>query len=209
MLKYGGNGMRAQMTWLAALVLMLAGLSVLAACAQKPVGTVVAEPAAWASEAGDQLEPGDEIEVQFLYWPELDDTQQIRRDGRISLQLVENIQAAGLTPEELSQKLEDLHKDKLKEPAIKVILRERAARQVMVGGEVEQPGAIELAGSMTPLEAIMAAGGFKRLSADISKVVVFRQREGRRLATRVDLMNPDQVPFFLKPNDVIYVPPSY
>ncbi|EMG37126.1 periplasmic protein involved in polysaccharide export [Desulfocurvibacter africanus PCS] len=207
MLKYGGNGMRAQMTLLAALsLLLLAGLF---ACAQKPAGVVTKEPMAWTSEAGDQLEPGDEIEVQFLYWPELDDTQQIRRDGRISLQLVENIQAAGLTPEELSQKLEDLHKDKLKEPAIKVILRERAARQIMVGGEVEQPGAIELAGSMTPLEAIMAAGGFKRLSADISKVVVFRQMEGRRLATSVDLMNPDQAPFFLKPNDVIYVPPSY
>lgn len=210
MLKYGGNGMRAQMTRLAVLALMLlAGLSGLSACGQKLAGVVVKEPTVWTNEAGDQLEPGDEIEVQFLYWPELDDTQQIRRDGRISLQLVENVQAAGLTPEELSQKLEDLHKDKLKDPVIKVILRERAARQVMVGGEVEQPGAIELAGSMTPLEAIMAAGGFKRLSADISKVVVFRQREGRRLATRVDLMNPDQEPFFLKPNDVIYVPPSY
>ncbi|WP_333526107.1 polysaccharide biosynthesis/export family protein [Desulfocurvibacter africanus] len=199
--------MRAQMTLLAALsLLLLAGLF---ACAQKPVGVVTKEPMAWTNEAGDQLEPGDEIEVQFLYWPELDDTQRIRRDGRISLQLVENIQAAGLTPEELCRKLEDLHKDKLKDPAIKVILRERAARQIMVGGEVEQPGAIELAGSMTPLEAIMAAGGFKRLSADISKVVVFRQMEGRRLATSVDLMNPDQAPFFLKPNDVIYVPPSY
>jgi polysaccharide export outer membrane protein len=207
MLKYGGNGMRAQMTLLAALsLLLLAGLF---ACGQKPAGVVTKEPMAWTSEAGDQLEPGDEIEVQFLYWPELDDTQRIRRDGRISLQLVENIQAAGLTPEELCRKLEDLHKDKLKDPAIKVILRERAARQIMVGGEVEQPGAIELAGSMTPLEAIMAAGGFKRLSADISKVVVFRQMEGRRLATSVDLMNPDQEPFFLKPNDVIYVPPSY
>ncbi len=210
MLKYGGSGMRARTMWLALLALMLlVGLPGLTGCAQKPAGVVTKEPTAWISEAGDQLEPGDEIEVQFLYWPELDDTQRIRRDGRISLQLVENIKAAGLTPEELSQKLEDLHRDKLKEPAIKVILRERAARQIMVGGEVMQPGAIELAGSMTPLEAIMAAGGYKRLSADISKVVVFRQMEGRRLATRVDLMNPDQEPFFLKPNDVIYVPPSY
>lgn len=198
--------MRAQAMKLAVLLAVL--LTGLAACAQKPAGVVMKESQAWTSEVGNELEPGDEIEVRFLYWPELDDTQQIRRDGRISLQLVENVQAAGLTPEELAQKLEDLHRDQLKDPVIKVILRERGARQVMVGGEVEQPGAIDLAGQMTPLEAIMAAGGYKRLSADIAGVVVFRQHQGRRLAAEVDLMNPDAAPFFLKPNDVVYVPPK-
>lgn len=200
--------MRSKTMRLAAMIvaMLLAGL---AACSQKPAGVVVKDPVQWATaDVGDVLEPGDEIEVRFLYWPELDDTQEIRRDGKISLQLVENVQAAGLTPEELSDKLENLHRDKLKDPVIKVILRERGARQVMVGGEVSQPGAVDLAGKMTALEAIMAAGGYKRLSADIRKVVVFRQEGSKRLAREIDLMNPDAEPFFLKPNDVIYVPPS-
>ncbi len=201
--------MRTEAMRLAVMMIVAALLAGLVACAQKPAGVVVEDQVEWTNaDAGDALEPGDEIEVRFPYWPELDDTQQIRRDGKISLQLVENVQAAGLTPEELSRKLEDLYRDKLKDPIVKVILRERGARQVMVGGEVVQPGAIDLAGKMTALEAIMAAGGYKRLSADIRKVVVFRQEGSKRMAREVDLMNPDAAPFFLKPNDVIYVPPS-
>ena len=86
------------------------------------------------------LRPGDEIDVKFLYWPELDELQAVRPDGKISLQLVDDVHVAGLTIEQLDKHLTELYEGKIKEPVITVIVRSLANQHVYVGRAIGNPG---------------------------------------------------------------------
>lgn len=157
-----------------------------------------------------RLAPGDELEIKFQYVPELDDQQVIRPDGRISLAMVDEVMAAGLTPAQLDQKLTELYAEKLKDPVITVIVRKLAAQRVYVGGEVKTAGMIELVPGMSLLEALIAAGGPVKESADLSNVVIVRHVNGTRHMASVDLaqqlkegVGPDVV---LAPRDIVLIP---
>ncbi|MEY3218883.1 MAG: hypothetical protein RIT27_240 [Pseudomonadota bacterium] len=156
------------------------------------------------------LRPGDSIDIKFQYWAELDDSQTIRPDGNISLQLVGDLKVDGLTPSQLNEKLKELYKGKLKDPEITVIVRSLGARVVYVGGEVFTSGEVELKDKMTVLSAVMAAGGFNKTTAEIANVVIVRFLDDKYYATTVDLEshfnNPQTEPFFLAAQDIVYVP---
>lgn len=156
------------------------------------------------------LRPGDSIDVKFQYWPELDDSQTIRPDGNISLQLIGEVKADGLTANQLNQKLKELYASKLREPEITVIVRSLGARLVYVGGEVFTSGEVELKDKMTALSAVMAAGGFNKTTAEIKNVVIVRFIDDKYYATTVNLeehlLNPQSEPVFLAAQDIIYVP---
>lgn len=156
------------------------------------------------------LEPGDVIEVKFRYWPELDQTQAIRPDGKIALEMVNDVQAAGMTPDELRLHLLKLYDSKLKEPVITVIVREMVNQKVFVGGEVLAPGMIPLVGRMTVLEAIMAAGGYNKVSAQMRNVVVVRRVGEKNHAVAMDLRQAMERPtsdvFYLAPHDIVFIP---
>jgi len=158
------------------------------------------------------LSPGDEIEVRFAFYPEYSDIQVIRPDGRISLPLIDEVQAAGITPDDLDKTLTALYQTKLVEPEITVVVRALGGRKVYVGGEVLFPGVIELRDKMTVLDAVVAAGGWVRDHAEPSTTVVVRHMGASRVATTVDLTREVQcnqtMPLYLAPNDVIYVPQS-
>ena len=91
------------------------------------------KPAPYVIHAGDQLD------IKFFYNPELNESVVVRPDGKISLQLIDEIQAAGLQPAELDQKLTDLYSRELKKPVLTVIVRSFTGQRVYVGGEV-MPG---------------------------------------------------------------------
>lgn len=156
------------------------------------------------------LVPGDEIDVRFRYWPEFDDVQTIRPDGKISLQLVQGVDAAGKTPEELQNILIELYKDKVRDPDIVVIVRTLVNQKIYVSGEVQQPGLFDMRGRMTALEAIMMAGGFDTGTAHLRNVVIIRHIDGQRYAGAVDmrgmLKDPESNPIYLQQNDIVYVP---
>ncbi len=158
------------------------------------------------------LGPDDVIDVKFLYWPELDESQAVRPDGKISLQLVDDVQVAGLTPKQLDDELTKLYEGKIKDPVITVIVRTLVNRRVYVCGEVNSPGLVPILGSMTALEAVMSAGGFNETSAASSSVVVIQHAGDKRYASLVDLKsalkNPESYQYFLGPNDIVYVPRS-
>ena len=164
-----------------------------------------------ASEPKLFLKAGDVLQVKFLYWPELnEDKQSIRPDGKISLQLVGDVHAEGLSPDELRTQLLQLYEDKLIDPEISVVVSSLDSHRIYVGGEVQNPGLVMIDGRMTALEAIMRAGGPRKESAKLSTVVVIRQREGKQLATTIDLRQalekPETAVFVLEPGDVIFVP---
>jgi len=165
------------------------------------------------SEYRVTLAPGDEIEVKFFYVPELNEIQTVRPDGKITLQLVGEVVAQTKTPLELKNELIRLYESELKKPAIEVIIRFLSNRRVYVGGEVYTPGMIELPRSITALEAIMQAGGFNMETANLTKIVVIRNKDGKQhkefLNYKKALEDPEDVPAFnLQPLDIVYVPPK-
>lgn len=157
-----------------------------------------------------RLVPGDQLDVRFFYTPDLNDVQQIRADGKITLQLIGDIDAAGLTPPELQKKLEERYVGLVENPSVVVIARKLYHRNIFVGGSVRTPGIQAMPGHLTALEAIMQAGGFDMKEADASEVIVIRNEDGARTSYVLDLSSairgkePGE-PFYLHAQDIVYV----
>lgn len=155
------------------------------------------------------LREGDTVKVSFPGSPSLDTTQQIRRDGKISLQLVGDVQAAGLTPDELQDSLIKLYAPQIASKEITVSV-ESSTFPVYVTGAVVHPGKILSDHPMTALEAVMEAGGFDYATANMRSVKIIRNENGVIKHFIVNLKkamqdNNDVMPFYLKPGDIIYV----
>jgi len=157
---------------------------------------------------------GDVLKIEFAYHSELNATQTVRPDGKISLRLVNEINVAGLGPEEVRQRLLESYGSILKAPEITVVVQTEQ-RFVFVGGEVAIPAGqfpvrIPLTGPLTPMEAIMQAGGLKNASAKISNVLIIRRIGGKQYARTIDLRTAfrsgECEPFFLEPGDIVFVP---
>lgn len=156
------------------------------------------------------LSAGDVVEVSFYYTPELNVTQTIRPDGKISLQLIGEVSAQGKTPSDLRAELLESYAKILKQPDITVLTRSFYERRVFVGGRVMAPGVFDIPGPMTLLEAIIQAGGLDPTQAEIRNVVVIRHEGDRRYGYAVDLQpalkGSESRPFYLRPKDIVYVP---
>jgi protein involved in polysaccharide export with SLBB domain len=159
------------------------------------------------------LAAGDVITVKFFYNPELNEQLPIRPDGKASLQLAGDVQAAGLTVEGLRQHLIARYTGVIKHPELVVIVNSFGAQKVYVGGEVNRPGEVALVSDLTTLQAVIMAGG-QRSSAGLRNVVIVRdQGTETPLILLVDLKEivssrggvPD-VP--LQARDIVYVPMS-
>ncbi len=181
-------------------------------CLSAPPAPAKDWPAATPADVVVVLQPGDLLKIKFMGWPELDEEQAIRPDGKIALLLVGDVEAAGQTPEQLRAKLLGLYTSKIKNPeegSINVVVSGFDSQRVYVGGEVKLPGLVMLKGKLTPLEAIMQCGGFLKESAKLSTVVVIRQRDGKQYAVALDLKKsleqPESTPFYLQAHDVVYV----
>ena len=156
------------------------------------------------------LMPGDLLEIKFFYTPELNESQQIRADGRISLQLVGDVTAAGLNPAQLKKVLEKKFTGLIDRPSVVVIPREMQHRKVYVSGSVQDPGVFDLYYNMTALSAIMEAGGFNPEEAELSNIIVLR-RAGDAIKTYCldfqDALNGNtpHAPFYLHAQDIVFV----
>lgn len=170
-----------------------------------------------ASQAGPAitppavLAPGDSIELRFFYANELSVTQTIRPDGKITLELVGEIQAAGLSPSALAIQLRQLYSVYLKHPDVAVFQRSSYARRVIVAGAVEKPSTLDMPADMSALEAVMMSGGFNLVQANPSQVLVMRDdgNQGRVayvLNLSTALHGDHAKSFMLQPNDIVYVP---
>lgn len=158
-----------------------------------------------------RLAAGDSVEIKFYYAPELNETQTIRPDGMVSLELVGEVRAGGRTPAELAERLGRVYAPQLIDASVVVIVRSFGERRVLVAGAVTNPGPVEMPGRMTVLEAVMLAGGFDTETAETRSVLVVRRgADGIYRGTRLDLkraINGGLAPsVHLRPLDVIYVP---
>jgi len=159
------------------------------------------------------LQVGDIVSIKFYQNPDLNEEVVIRPDGKISLQLVNDVQAAGLTPDALASDLVKRYTGELASPRISVIVRQFGGQRVYVGGEVKRPGTVVLVGGMTLLQAIDDAGGLLDTAHRKQIIVVRRSPDGTYEGHEVDLRPvldgtnaADDVP--LQPYDIVFVPRS-
>lgn len=159
--------------------------------------------------ATNRLQEGDVLTVTFQYFTNYNATQKIQLDGTLTLDTIGQVHAAGKTTSELQSELNRLFKPYVKEDSatVKVL---SAISSVYVGGAVNRPGKLPMERPMTPLEAIMEAGGFDPNRARLSDVTVLRVEGGRQRTFHINvkrvLQGADPLPFYLKPFDIVHVP---
>ena len=168
--------------------------------------------AAASPMVGDEYRIGIEDVLDVAVWnvPELQKTVPVRPDGKISLPLVNDVVAAGLTPMELRQRLAEKISAFVQAPDVSVVVREIHSLKVSVIGQVRTPGRYDLRGPSTVLDALALAGGFTEFAAR-RKVTILRGSDGKVERLRFDydaavseltVRNNVQ----LKPGDIIVVP---
>ena len=166
---------------------------VLSALAALIVAVMAGVPAvAGSTEPGDDecraayvIGPDDVVDVSVWGNAEISRTVPVRPDGRISLPLLNDIQAAGLTPMELRDKVETALRPYMPEPSVSVLVREIHSVKVTIIGDVKTPGRYEIKDRATVLDVLALAGGLTEF-ADRDAIVVLRQDAGRTRQLRFD-----------------------
>ena len=157
------------------------------------------------------LREGDILKITFPGSPNLNSDQKIRTDGKITLPLVGEVQAAGRTPLKLEQEIAARLKNFIAEPEVTVIVQQINSQKINILGMVNKPGSYLLTNSSTVLDAIALAGGFRDFAKQ-AKIYVLRQNaDGNQ--TRIPFnykevvkgQNPAQN-IKLQPRDTIVVP---
>jgi polysaccharide export outer membrane protein len=151
-----------------------------------------------------RLSREDVVEVSVWKEPDLSRTVPIRPDGMITLPLVGDLKAEGLTPRELEAKVEKQLASLVRDPRVTVIVHDVNGPRVYVTGMVGHPGAFPLRNSMGVLQALALAGGLAEF-ADRDTIHVLRA-DGRRLQVGYDDLVTGKSKVTLGPGDTIVVP---
>jgi polysaccharide export outer membrane protein len=154
--------------------------------------------------------PEDMLDINVWKEPDVSRVVPVRPDGRISLPLINDVQAAGLSPQQLAESVTEKLRKYLNEPQVTVIVTAINSQRVFIIGEVLRAGALSLLPGMTVLQALSSAGGFTTF-ADVKKIHVMRRRNGKQIEVPFNYRgvlkgdNPDQN-IKLEPGDTIVVP---
>lgn len=164
---------------------------------------------ATASTADYEIGPEDVLDISVWKNPELSRKVPVRPDGRISLPLVNDIQAAGLTPTQLRQQLAARLAEFVPTPEVSVVVSEVQSYKVSVVGAVKTPGRFSLRSAATVLEALALAQGLTEF-ANKERIVVLRQNGATQQRLPFNYRKVadgnEQENFLLKAGDIIVVP---
>ena len=198
-------------------ILIIVATFLLSGCASQQSNVAPEAAALTASSTGEPapyfIQPGDKLDIKFFYNPEINESITVRPDGKISLQLIDEVQAAGLKPSQLDKVLTERYAYELKKPVITVIVRSFGGQRIFVGGEVNRQGLITIAGNMTPLQAVFNAGGFRETANPASAIIIRKGLDNRPVPIEINLDDAMEgktgsADFLLQPDDVVYVPKS-
>jgi polysaccharide biosynthesis/export protein len=154
--------------------------------------------------------PADVLNISVWKEQELTASVPVRPDGKISLPLLNDVDAAGLTPMALGNSITEKLRKFLADPRVSVTVSQTNSRRVYILGEVARPGAFPLLPHMTVLQALSTAGGFGQY-ADQKKIYVLRTENGKQVKFPFDYKqvikgrNAEQN-IVLQPGDTIVVP---
>jgi polysaccharide biosynthesis/export protein len=200
-------------TWLLVSVAVLTGVLLVgdAGAQQASTRSTPAPPAASTAVPPDYvIGPEDMLQISVWKNDSLSRQLPVRPDGKISMPLLHDIHAAGLTPMQLRDKITAGLQEYMPSPEVSVTVLEVRSYRVSVLGEVQKPGVLQLKAPTTVLEAIALAGGFRDFASP-SKIVIFR-KNGRGQTERlrfnynraVGAAGEDNVT--LRSGDVVVVP---
>ena len=170
--------------WLVVSVALLTGLILVGSAgaqqaavksAPAPARSPLAGPAMGVPVASDYIiGPEDLLQVSIWKNEAMSRTLPVRPDGKISLPLLHDITAAGLTPLQLRDKIAAALAEFMPNPEVSVSVMQVNSYRVSVLGEVQKPGVLQLKAPTTVLEALALAGGFRDFASP-SKIVIFRK----------------------------------
>jgi polysaccharide export outer membrane protein len=163
---------------LAAMLLLLTSVSVIAR-GQDPAPSLTVR-----TEDRYKLTAGDVLDIQYRYTPEFNQTLLVQPDGYISLEIGGDVKVAGRTLQEVRSLILAKARLRLESPEVIVVLKEFQKPYVVVAGEVNQPGKIELREKLTALQAVLLAGGMKE-TAKSSQILVFKRLNGDTAEVKV------------------------
>jgi len=203
----------------------LAILIILSGCIGSPVKTesekipgqrrdpMIASPAKEASEHGFILGIGDEVQITVWKHDDLNRVLRIDPSGKIFYPLVGEIQAAGLSTNELREIIAKGLGGYIVDPQVNIEMQVFRSQKVYVLGEVRQPTVLPFHDPMHVLDALLLAGGFTR-EADEKKVILIRSYPKMMELNSVnvtDLLKKGDMNqlFALQKDDIVYVPPSF
>jgi polysaccharide export outer membrane protein len=162
------------------------------------------------NDAEYKIGPQDILRIDVWKEAEVSRAVPVRPDGKISLPLLNDVQAAGLTPMQLSVVIADGLKKYMNDPQVTVSVSEINSRRIYVTGEVTRAGTFPLLPNMTVLQALSSSGGFTQF-ARLKNIYVLRIEDGKQVKLpfnykdAVNGKKPEQN-VLLQPGDVIVVP---
>ena len=178
-----------------------------------PPAATPAKPAAApvpTASLGYVIGPEDVLSINFWREKDLSTDVIVRPDGRITLPLLNEFEAAGLTPEALREKIAAAADKYIQDPNITIIVKQINSRRVYITGNVNKPGSYNLMAPTTIVQLISMAGGLQDY-ADKKNIVVMRTENGRPASYRfnykevIERKNLNQN-IELKPGDTVIVP---
>jgi polysaccharide export outer membrane protein len=174
-------------------------------------GAVSAAQNGGASAPADYVVGPDDV-LSIVFWRDKDLSAEVvvRPDGRISLPLLNDVPAAGLTPDQLRALLTTEARRYVEEPTVTVIVKQINSRRVYITGQVEKPGPYPLTAPTSVLQLIALAGGLKEF-ADREHIIILRKQGARQVGYP---FNYEQVVerrkleqnIALEPGDTVLVP---
>lgn len=156
---------------------------------------------------------GDELEVKFFFAPELNDVMQVRPDGKISMMFVQDLDAAGKTPDELADMIRKSLKKHVVQSDLVVIMRGYASQKIYIGGEVARGGSFQLTGPENVMQVLSEAGWITPAANRDEIALIRRDADGvdgvyplslRKIMSGEDMSQN----VTLQAGDMVLVPPS-
>lgn len=175
-----------------------------------PGAPAMALPAPSADVSPDYvIGPSDSLAITVFKEPTMSGTLPVRPDGMISLSLVGDMQAAGLTPMKLSDGIKDRLRKFINDPSVTVTVLAVNSKHIFILGEVGKPGELPLAPGIDPLQAIASVGGLTPY-ANAKHIYILRKSGGKQMKIPFDykkaIKTGDQQGVTLAAGDTIVVP---
>jgi polysaccharide export outer membrane protein len=202
--------------WRFVVLTLVVALGVTGCAAPSPT-VAPTEPQAVAAAPDYVIGPGDNLSVFVYRAPELSVDLPVRPDGRLSLPLVPDIEAAGRTPTQLARQIEERLKEYVREPNVTVMVRAfvgPTSRQIRVIGEATTPKALAYREGLTVLDVLIEVGGLTRYAAGNRAEIVRRDAAGTPQHIRVrlsDLMRDGDITqdMQMRPGDTLIIPQGW
>ncbi len=199
--------------WPCAVIVFALAASMAASASQSnpgPTGPPAGATTSVTTPADYVIGPDDVLSVVFWRDKDMSTDVTVRPDGKISLPLLNDVVAAGLTPEQLRVQLTEVAGKFIEEPTVSVVVKAINSRRVFVTGQVNRPGPYPLSAQTTVLQLLATAGGVMEY-ADAKNIRVMRTEGGKEVSFKFnykDVMQGKNLKqnIVLKPGDTIVVP---